>query len=69
MYENTEKFVDLDFEQKVRVAAYHLWEDEGRPEGRETDYWFRALATLLEKRESLQEGSKSSAHSVFTKVA
>lgn len=69
MYENTEKFVDLDFEQKVRVVAYHLWEDEGRPEGRETDYWFRALATLLEKRESLQEGSKSSTQSVFTKVA
>ncbi|WEK04374.1 MAG: DUF2934 domain-containing protein [Candidatus Devosia phytovorans] len=50
MYENTEKFVDMDFEQRVRQAAYHLWEDNGRPNGRETDYWFQALETLLRER-------------------
>lgn len=52
MYENTERFVDLDFEQDVRRAAYHLWEDDGRPDGRETEYWFRALEELLSKRRS-----------------
>lgn len=43
MYEHTDEFVDLDFEQKVRQTAYHLWEDDGRPEGREKEYWFKAL--------------------------
>jgi hypothetical protein len=51
MYENTEKFVDIDFEQKVRQAAYHLWEADGRPFGKETDYWFAALQKLLAERD------------------
>jgi len=50
MYENTEKFVDLDFEQSVRKAAYHLWEDDGRPFGEETKYWFKALEQQLALR-------------------
>lgn len=58
MYENTEKFVDMDFEQRVRQTAYHLWEDDGRPNGRETDYWFRAMQQLLNER-----GSKTDDHS------
>ena len=53
MYEDTEKFVDLDFEQHVRQAAYHLWENDGRPDGREKEYWFRALEQLLADRSRL----------------
>lgn len=45
------KFVDIDFEQKVRQAAYHLWEADGRPYGQEKDYWFTALQKLLDERE------------------
>jgi hypothetical protein len=37
-------------EDKVRVRAYHLWEAEGRPEGREGEFWVRALQ--LEQQES-----------------
>lgn len=47
MYEDTEKFVDQAFEQSVRVEAYHLWEEAGKPEGREHDFWFQALEKLL----------------------
>lgn len=36
-------------EDKVRVRAYHLWEAEGRPEGREGEFWARALQ--LEQQE------------------
>lgn len=54
MYEDTEKFVDLDFEQKVRQAAYHLWEDDGRPLGDEKKYWFLALEQLLYQRAGLR---------------
>ena len=31
-----------DHDQKVRDRAYALWEEEGRPEGREHDHWHRA---------------------------
>lgn len=54
MYEDTEKFVDLDFEQKVRQAAYHLWEDDGRPLGDEKKYWFLALEQLVYQRAELR---------------
>lgn len=30
-------------EDKVRVRAYHLWEAAGRPEGRDGEFWARAL--------------------------
>lgn len=50
MYEDTEKFIDMDFEQHVRQAAYHLWEEDGRPDGKEKDYWFKALERLLADR-------------------
>jgi hypothetical protein len=33
---------DLDREKRVRERAYHLWESEGRPHGRDVEYWERA---------------------------
>jgi len=29
-------------EERIRQRAYHLWEADGRPEGRETEFWERA---------------------------
>jgi hypothetical protein len=51
--------VDLDFEQRVRQAAYHLWEEGGRPNGRETDYWFKAMHKLLAQREREEDNASS----------
>ena len=31
-----------EFEARVRERAYHLWQNEGEPVGREADYWERA---------------------------
>jgi hypothetical protein len=31
-------------EQRIRERAYHLWESEGRPQGRAEEYWERARA-------------------------
>jgi len=28
--------------QRIRQQAYHLWEEDGRPDGRDVDYWDRA---------------------------
>ena len=35
--------VDADH---IRQRAFELWERDGRPEGRDMDYWFRAEAEL-----------------------
>ncbi len=31
-----------EFEEKVRIRAYHLWEADGGPVGRDQEYWERA---------------------------
>jgi hypothetical protein len=44
------KFSDPHFEERVRETAYFLWEQDGRPEGCEQEYWFRALERSLRER-------------------
>jgi Protein of unknown function (DUF2934) len=34
--------IDPHREQRVRERAYHLWETEGKPHGRDVEYWERA---------------------------
>lgn len=29
-------------EQKIREAAYRLWEKDGKPQGQDLEYWFTA---------------------------
>jgi len=43
---------DPAFEQAVRETAYFLWEQDGRPEGREQEYWYRSLERTLRERNS-----------------
>lgn len=45
-------WVDAEFDQKVRETAYFLWEDAGRPAGREREFWFEALERCLREREA-----------------
>ncbi|MGH7212342.1 MAG: DUF2934 domain-containing protein, partial [Acetobacteraceae bacterium] len=33
---------DAARESRIRERAYHLWETDGRPEGREIEFWERA---------------------------
>ena len=33
-------------EEKLRLHAYHLWEADGRPDGRSAEYWEKARALL-----------------------
>jgi hypothetical protein len=37
---------DAERERLIREVAYQLWESEGRPEGREEEYWHRARERL-----------------------
>lgn len=48
-------FPHAGFEQAVRETAYFLWEQDGRPEGREQEYWFRALERALREWKANQE--------------
>lgn len=37
---------DRDYEEKVRIRAYHLWEQDGRPPGTEKEFWERACELI-----------------------
>ena len=37
----------FDTDEHIRVRAYHLWEADGRPTGRDHEYWERAQQTLV----------------------
>jgi len=32
--------------EQIRVAAYYIWEKEGRPEGKDEEIWFKACAQM-----------------------
>jgi hypothetical protein len=36
----------FEIEDHIRVRAYHLWEANGRPEGRDLEFWEQARQTL-----------------------
>jgi hypothetical protein len=42
-------------EQAIRERAYHLWQADGGPEGREDEFWERA-STLVGMEESAHAG-------------
>ncbi len=33
----------------IREQAYYFWEQDGRPDGRETEYWMRASVAVTGK--------------------
>jgi hypothetical protein len=38
----------FETEDHIRVRAYHLWEANGRPEGRDLEFWERAQQSASE---------------------
>jgi hypothetical protein len=52
MTDADDPWVDRNFEAAVRDTAYFLWENDGRPLGREKEYWFAALEKCLRQREA-----------------
>lgn len=37
-------------EEQIRLIAYRLWEEEGRPQGRHLDHWLRAESIWREQQ-------------------
>jgi hypothetical protein len=49
-----DRWTDKKFDQSVRDTAYFLWDQDGRLDGMEQEYWFRALERCLRQREADQ---------------
>jgi len=47
-------------EEQIRELAYAIWEQEGRPEGKDLEYYFRAKR-MLEEREAASSPAKEPA--------
>jgi hypothetical protein len=41
--------IDPNLMARIRQRAYEIWEDEGRPQGRERIHWLRAEAEFRER--------------------
>jgi len=48
-------------EEAIRARAYHIWEREGRPFGRDFDHWVQARVELAAEVTKRNGGGKSSA--------
>jgi hypothetical protein len=46
-------------EEQIRGLAYSIWEQEGRPEGKDQEYYFRAKQ-MLEEQEAASSPAKES---------
>lgn len=44
-------------EQKIKEAAYALWEKDGKPHGHDLEHWFKASSALGEKGDLAIKGS------------
>lgn len=45
-----------DLAERIRRRAHRIWEEEGRPEGREYSHWLRAKAELRAEAEEAAKG-------------
>lgn len=47
-----------DDEHRIRERAYRIWEEEGRPEGREHEHWHRARERVAGERSEKDSASR-----------
>ena len=51
---------ELDTDAAVRARAYHLWEADGRPDGRAEHYWHQAKAEAAPAKPKRKAPAKAS---------
>jgi len=56
-----------DTEDQIRQRAFELWEQRGRPEGYETEFWLQAERELKGEGNSRDTGSGTSANAASAK--
>ena len=42
---------ETDLQDRIRARAHQLWEQAGRPDGREDEFWFQAERDIRETDE------------------
>ncbi|MGJ5180070.1 DUF2934 domain-containing protein [Bradyrhizobium oligotrophicum] len=48
---------DVNLEDRIRERAHALWEQSGRPEGREDEFWYRAEHEIREMEQLHDEAT------------
>jgi len=56
-------------DERIGKLAYQLWEEEGRPEGRHEDHWFRATAMVDAEDQDQIEAAAEPLPSYLSRVA
>ena len=44
----------MQHDDEVRQIAYKIWEEEGYPQGRDQEHWYKAEATLQERQGQME---------------
>jgi len=44
----------IQHDDEVREIAYKIWEEEGYPQGRDQDHWFKAEAVWQERQDQTE---------------
>jgi len=44
----------MNHDEEVRLIAYRIWEEEGRPDGRDLEHWLKAEAIWQERQDLLE---------------
>src|SRR5688500_18587441 len=52
----------------IRERAYWLWEEEGRPEGRELDHWYRARDEIAGRATAITTRAEAASASQTAKL-
>lgn len=56
-------------EENIRVAAYYIWEQAGRPEGADKECWIKAVEQLFAAKPACKKASCKSTAKVAAKPA
>jgi hypothetical protein len=58
-----------DLVQRVRERAYKIWEENGRPDGREIEHWLQAERDLSRDRGQAPDISSSEEEGGFRRLS
>lgn len=56
-------------EENIRVAAYYIWEQAGRPEGADKECWIKAVEQLFSAKPACKKTSCKSSSKVAMKTS
>jgi hypothetical protein len=51
--------MDADRESRIRERAHRMWEEEGRPDGKDREHWDRATLEIDEEKVPAKGASRS----------